>query len=42
MRQDRRRLHGVSEVLNKGVTSLGALSKDLRLVTQASVGETVK
>ena len=35
-RDDRRRLQGASEVLNKGVTSLGALSKELRLVTRRS------
>ena len=40
-RDDRRRLQGVSEVLNKGVTSLGALSKQLQLVTQARVREIV-
>ncbi len=40
-RDDRRRLQGVNEVLNKRVTSLDALSRQLRPVAQASVGEIV-
>ena len=37
-REDRRRLKGANEVLSKGVTSLGALSRELRRVTQADAG----
>ena len=40
-REDRRRLQGTSQVLSKGVTSLGALSKELKLATRVTVGEAV-
>ena len=35
-REDRKRLQGASEVLNKGVTSLGALARELRTVAEAA------
>ncbi len=35
-RDDRKRLQGASEVLSKGVTSLGALARELRTVTEAA------
>ena len=35
-REDRKRLQGASEVLSKGVTSLGALARELRTVTEAA------
>ena len=41
-RDDRRRLRGANQVLSKGVTSLGALSQELKLVTQASVERDAK
>jgi CheY-like chemotaxis protein len=34
---DRRRLHGAAEVLSKGVTSLGDLSRELKAVTRSAV-----
>ncbi len=36
-REDRRRLRGANEVLTKGVTSLGALSRELRTVMEVEV-----
>ncbi|MCW6510423.1 response regulator [Lichenifustis flavocetrariae] len=38
-REDRKRLQGATEVLNKGVTSLAALSRELKAVTQAADAE---
>ncbi len=35
-REDRKRLQGASEVLSKGVTSLGALARELRTVAEAA------
>ena len=40
-RDDRRRLQGTSQVLSKGVTSLGTLSRELKLATRVTVGEAV-
>ena len=35
-RDDRRRLHGATEVLNKGGTSLGDLSRELKKAVEGS------
>ena len=40
-RKDRRRLRGANEVLSKGVTSLGALSRELKTVLRTDADAAV-